>query len=490
MNRQTDQRKPITRRDMLKVGSATAIGALAAGCEDSSSSSQKNKAPAAAQPQSKVRNVILCVSDGMSMGVPSLAEDFSLLVRGKPCYWPQLMRRPGVTNGLTRTASGSSMVTDSAAASSAWSTGQSVANGTLNVTPDGRRYEPLAVAAKAAGKRVGLVTTDKMCGATPAGFAATVSSRNDYPRIAEQYLDRADVLMGGGREHFDPLGRNDGKDLLGQFRKAGYKFFDERTALMSAEPQDKVLGLFGEGTLPYTIDHLNDDALKRRVPSLREMTDYALRCMGKSEEGFFLMIEGARIDHAAHANDAAACLWDQLAFDDAMRRAVEFALDRDDTLVVVTSDHGNSNPGLCGWGSRYNDSTEHFKKLDAFTGSFAVMARQIKKVGTAAAAAQVVKRYTGIALNDEQAMLVDRAVRQGEPVDDHNDQHRKWPGMLGQVLGNHTAVQWNGVSHTSDNVLLTALGPCGERFAGVHPLAYFNDVVMEQWEAKRVAKSG
>ncbi len=487
MKTQPTSREPMSRRHLLKVGSTTAVAALAAGCDDFSSATKRNSVPAAVASKSKLRNVILCVSDGMSMGVPSMADDFSLLVCGRPTFWPAFMLRPGVTCGLMRTASASSMVTDSAAASSAWSTGQSVANGTLNVTPDGATYAPLAVGVGAIGKRVGLVTTDNICGATPGGFGAAVVSRHDYPSIARQYLGRVDLLLGGGREHFDPLGRKDGKNLIGQFREDGYAFFDQRSALMSAKPQDKVLGLFNEGTLPYTIDHLNDAELKRRIPSLREMTDYALRCLESAEEGFFMMIEGSRIDHAAHANDAAACLWDQLAFDDAARRAVEYALDRDDTLVILTTDHGNANPGLCGWGNKYNDSTERFKRLGAFTGSFTAIARDIKQRSSPESTAKVIQRYTGIELDETETRQVDLAVREGEPVADHNDQHRRWVGLLGQVLGNHTAVQWNGVSHTSDNVLVSAYGPYSEHFAGVHHLAHFNDLITKKWALSRAS---
>jgi alkaline phosphatase len=118
-----------------------------------------------------------------------------------------------------------------------------------------------------------------------------------------------------------------------------------------ARPQ-KVLGLFYDSHLPYTIDHIHSDALKRTVPTLAEMTRKALEILGDAPNGFLLQVEGGRVDHAAHANDAASIMWDQLAFDDAVEVVYEFVAKRDDTLMIVTSDHGNANPGLNGMGRR------------------------------------------------------------------------------------------------------------------------------------------
>jgi Alkaline phosphatase len=82
-----------------------------------------------------------------------------------------------------------------------------------------------------------------------------------------------------------------------------------------------VLGLFYDSHVPYTVDHIHSDELKRTVPTLAEMTRKALEILGDAPNGFLLQVEGGRVDHAAHANDAAGIMWDQLAFDDAIEVA-------------------------------------------------------------------------------------------------------------------------------------------------------------------------
>ena len=156
------------------------------------------------------------------------------------------------------------MVTDSAAASSAWGGGQRVNNGSINVDFSGKEVTPIAaILKKNCNARIGLVTTATVTHATPAGFAASISSRGNENSIAPQYLNRVDVILAD-----DPP--------------------------------------------------------------------------------FLLQVEGARVDHAAHLNDIAGLLGDQLAFDDALAAMLAMIAGRDDILIVVTSDHGNANPGLNG----------------------------------------------------------------------------------------------------------------------------------------------
>src|SRR4029434_4694557 len=108
----------------------------------------------------------------------------------------------------------------------------------------------------------------------------------------------------------------------------------------------RVLGLFWSDHLPYTIDRNREPAMQSRVPTLAEMTSSALQNLSHSPDGFLLQVEGGRVDHAAHDNDAASMLHDQLAFDDAIGVALEFAKEHGDTLVIITTDHGTGNPGL------------------------------------------------------------------------------------------------------------------------------------------------
>jgi alkaline phosphatase len=321
-------------------------------------------------------------------------------------------------------------VTDSASASSAWGSGSRIFNGQINVLPDGTRLTPIAQIVKQAGKKVGLVTTTRITHATPAGFAAVQPRRDDEDDIAPQYLNVVDVLMGGGLRHFAPNRRKDGKDLIKTFQDAGYTYWNTRDQAISNARPEKVLGLFYDSHVPYTIDHIHSDELKRTVPTLAEMTRKALEILGDAPNGFLLQVEGGRVDHAAHANDAAGIMWDQLAFDDAIEVAYEFAAKRNDTLLIITSDHGNSNPGLNGMGGEYEASNKAMAMLQHAKCSFEELPNKLRNAGSADEVRDILKAQLGIEINGEEANALAGAIKGNLPPI-WNRQHRNLQGLTG-----------------------------------------------------------
>ncbi len=455
----------LSRRELLELGLATGLVAGLSGPRTYA------KAPPSRRSKGQPRNVIFMVSDGMSMGVPSMAEPFSQLARQQTTQWYELLQSPSSVHGLFETGSLNSLVTDSAAASTAWASGSRVFNGSLNVLPDGTEMTPIGKLVPATGRRVGLVTTTQMTHATPAGFASIQASRDAHHQIAPQYLGTVDVLMGGGIGYFDVDKRGDGRDLIAEYTDAGYSFWDRRRQVQSAQQPDKVLGLFWEDHLPYTIDHRNQDHIWKKVPTLAEMTQKALEILARDERGFLLQVEGGRVDHAAHANDAAALLWDQLAFDDAVAVARRFASQHPDTLVVITSDHGNANPGLNGSGSRYRETNTCFERLVRAKASYEGIGDQLKHGANgnppdAEALTALVQRAFGLTLQKDEVQTLRSALNGDLPLE-LSSQHRNLVGLLGQMLGNYTSVGWTGVSHTQDLVLITSFGPGAEHFGGL-----------------------
>jgi alkaline phosphatase len=456
----------ITRRDMFHA----AAGGLAGLSWSATASAKDATGPATTQPSARPKNIIFLVSDGMSMGVPSLAEPFAKLHRGRPTRLWQLLRAGGTTLGWFDMTSANSLVTDSAAAATSWGGGQRVNNGAINVTPDGQRLEPIARRCQAAGKPVGLVTTTRITHATPAGFAAVHPNRHAEDAIATQYLGEVDVLLGGGRRHFDANQRSDGRDLRQVYAEAGYTVIDDRLALERYDNQSRCLGLFSDSHMPYVLDWRQDPQLQRAVPRLPAMTRCALNQLQGRSEGFLLQVEAGRVDHAAHANDAAAILHEQLEFDDAVAEALAFAEGDGETLVVVTSDHGNANPGLNGIGGGYVDTTASFKQVLKTTASFDQILPQLRELKsdqqTPAKVRKVVHQHTDIALSDAEATQLLNVLKDNG-YDELNQQHHNLRGVLGQCLGNHHGIQWTGTSHTADLPMIAAVGPGQDAFAGL-----------------------
>ncbi len=461
----------LSRREMLEL--AAAVG-LAGGLP--AARAQSYTPTAIVSPDSKPLNIIFMVADGMSMGVPSMAEEFSRRVRKQATHWHELLADPAASRGWFMTSSLNSLVTDSAAASSAWGSGSQVHNGAINVLPNGAKLTPIARLARDAGRRIGLVSTTTITHATPAGFAAVQPSRDDEEQIAPQYKGLVDVLFGGGRKFFDPKRRDDKADLFKEFETAGYALWNERARVIGNARPERVLGLFAEGHIPMSIDQQNIAELGERTPTLAEMTRAALDILGRSEAGFLLQVEGGRVDHAAHSNDAAALLWDQLAFDDAVGVALQFARERGDTLVVITVDHGNSNPGLNGMGGDYKDSTSCFERIAKATASFEWLSGRLVEGDPG----ELIAKHLGVTLKGSDLdALRDAAAGRFERV--INKQHAKLVGVLGQVLANHFGVGWTGTTHTQDWVLLSAYGPGASRFEGIQHLTSGYKHMTELW---------
>ncbi len=423
----------------------------------------------------RAKNIIFLVSDGMSLGTLTLAERYLRRHKNRGTRWLGLYDRPDVRRSLMDTSSASSLVTDSAAASSAWGCGHKVKNGSINITPDGLPRPTILQLAREAGRATGLVTTATITHATPAGFAANTAFRGDEAEIATQYLDRRiDVLLGGGTKFFDPSRRKDGRDLFADFRREGYHVARDRAALQNTPADGRLLGVFTEGYLPYDLDHRADDALIASVPRLPEMTRAALDRLSRHEGGFVLQIEGARVDHAAHANDIGGLLHDQLALDEAVGIALDFVANRDDTLVIVASDHGNANPGLNGSGGNfdsrggsYGDTGKCFERIAEISRTNSWTLSGLNADSTSAQIRARVAEGTGITLIDDEIDLLGRALRK-DPSPREGYRVRNSPMItLAQIMANYTSVGWTGVAHTTDHVELAAFGPGSESIRGM-----------------------
>lgn len=401
----------------------------------------------------RARNLIFCVSDGMSAGTLTLADRMIRRRTGKPSCWLDLQSMSGVKRAMLDTSAADSIVTDSAAAATTWGIGRAVNNGSVGQMPDGRLMSPILLRAKEAGKATGLVTTTRLSHATPAGFIACIpTSRDDEGAIAEQILERGvDVMLGGGARYLTD-------QLIGA--RSDLHTVRTRAELLGVDPaalpeSKRLLGVFSEQHMAFEVERPESE------PSLTEMTRAALARLSRLPGGFVVQIEGGRVDHAAHSNDAGSLVRDQIAFDEALRIAAEFASSRDDTLLIVTTDHGNANPGLTEYGERGNAG---FEKLAGCRHSFDWIVSRIQRTGPGLsndALRGIVHEASGVVIDEEELSILQRSLR-GERVDPYGSRGRG-TGPLGSVLANHFGVAFLSPNHTCDYVELLAAGPGSER---------------------------
>ncbi|KAM0271927.1 hypothetical protein ACHAQH_008907 [Verticillium albo-atrum] len=309
------------------------------------------------------KNFIFIVPDGMAPASQTIARTYKAMIDGSS--------RPGAPGiidelpvdmtpiGNTRTHSNNNLVTDSAAAGTALATGHKTKNGAIGVLPDGQPIGSILEAAKLNGYLTALVVTSIINHATPAAYSSHVLNRNGLPAIAEQQIgyshplnQSVDILLGGGRCYFKPKSdsgscRDDEVDLFAFAQDKGYYVAQNRSAFDDLDQglgdiRLPYVGLFNDGDLNYEIDRQQQPEADRE-PSLAEMTTAALNSLHRAshckEKGFFIMIEASRIDHASHAHDSVAHLWDVLEYNNVVDVVTKWIDEHPDTAMLSVADH-------------------------------------------------------------------------------------------------------------------------------------------------------
>ncbi|MFC2134017.1 alkaline phosphatase [Bacteroidota bacterium] len=270
-------------------------------------------------------NVILLIGDGMGVGAVSISDHS---MDNSPF-------RKFPTVGLVNTRCADSVITDSGAGVTAIATGHTTNWKYLGNDPEGKPLQNIFEFIKPMGYATGIITTSTVTDATPAGFVAHFNSRYKYFEIAEAFVDSGvDVVIGGGTKKFVPeeMGgqRKDGINLIPRIQQNGYLFFDEWDQLEKQSPTQKFFALLEYDELPQAED---------RDYSLGDVTNVALNNLSKNKTGFFLMVEGSKIDDAGHANNAKLLKNELEDFNTAVNAALNFAEADGNTLVIVTADH-------------------------------------------------------------------------------------------------------------------------------------------------------
>jgi alkaline phosphatase len=408
----------------------------------------------------KAKNIIFLVSDGMSTGTLNMADLFLNRKYGKGSNWMQLYKDNRVTRALMDTASASSIVTDSSAGSSSWGGGVRVPNGALNVGANGEQYLPILQKFKKSGKMVGCVTTVPITHATPAGFCVNSKSRNSQEDIAVQYLDlNFDIMMGGGNQYFASEKRKDKQDMYAKFAAKGYQVAKTRDEMMKASNDKPTLGVFGEDAVPFYVDRNNDAELKNAVPSLAEMAQKAIDRMKNHPKGFVMQIESGKVDWAAHANDIAGLIHDQIEFDEAIKVAIDFAEKDKETLVIITTDHGNANPGVI-YGK---DANTNFDSIQKYTKTNDWILNQIHADYTPAKVRELIEMANGTTISEDDAKTILTYYDGLHKEDGGLYNYKKLPFKAFSEMQKKTnSVGWISMDHSADYVELAMFGPGSE----------------------------
>ncbi|WP_421142990.1 alkaline phosphatase [Aeromonas dhakensis] len=354
----------------------------------------------AAQAQaSDAKNVILFIGDGMGPTVLTATRLYKVGEEGNL----EIMKL--ARSARIKTFSNDAQTTDSAPSMAAYTTGVKMNNEVIAMSSDTKAVAPskdvngnkginnctsdngkpvptILELAKAAGKSVGAVTTTELTHATPAATYSHICHRDAAYAIAEQAVpggagfntalgDGVDVLMGGGANHWTPYnstsnkgGRADGRDLTAELTAQGYHYVTTKDEL-SGVNSGKVFGLFSaKSHLDYELDRVAKGAASTQ-PSLSEMTAKAIDLLSQNSQGYFLMVEGGRIDHALHGTNAKRSLTDAVALDEAVKTALG-KVDLKDTLIVVTADHDHTMT-INGYSAKGNKVLDLVKNGDGST---------------------------------------------------------------------------------------------------------------------------
>ena len=456
----------------------------------------------------RAKNVILFIGDGFGMNQLTLGLAYASEVRGSPLRMAELADAGRA--GYAIPYSYARITTDSAAAATQMATGRRALTETLSVDPETAEPIPTILEwAEERGLATGLVANMRLTHATPAAFKVHAKSRYvPEPELADQLFaePEVEVLLGGGGRAMipaettlgesvpglpagtdGPSNRDDDRNLIAEAKERGYTVVGDRAGLEAARGAERLVGVFAASHLPYVLDRSWDE-LDDTVPTLAELTGAAIASLAGNEEGFFLVVEGGLIDYAGHENDAGAMLAEILDYDEAVGVGFDFARAREDTLVLVTADHGTGGfsftygPGGPGplpetvfpdyAAGPEMAGTRHLELLAAQRRSLIEAMPEIASPATPDSVLAVIEEATGIRLTDEEAADLAEQLNAETPAPRdyatyYLDSFTVPVALAARKLANYTQVVWSTGGHTSEPVLLLGYGPGADGVLGI-----------------------
>ncbi|QQB98947.1 alkaline phosphatase [Staphylococcus saccharolyticus] len=409
------------------------------------------------------KNVIFMVSDGMGPSF-NTAYRYYKNKSGAKTLKPTAFDKYLKGTNRTYPNDPKENVTDSAAGGTAFATGHKTYNGAISVDTNKKPVKSVLEQAKEQGKSTGLVITTELTDATPSVYAAHIDSRDKKDDIAQQfYKDRingqhkVDVMLGGGSKYF---GKNNG-NLDKKFKRDGYDLVSNKSELNNSQ-SNKVLGTFSEKDMPLQID------APKSNPLLVDMENSALNKLSKNNKGFFLMVEGASIDKAAHPNDITGVMSEMSGFETAFDNAINYAETHKDTLVVATADHSTGGLSIAK-GKDYKWNPEAIHKMK-HSGMY-----MTKQIVAGKDPEKVINEGYGINFPSQQLDKVKEAAKElhklpkegkGEKDEKVVAQTTKLQNAIQKPINDESHTGWTTNGHTGVDVNTYAYGPGSSKFKG------------------------
>lgn len=408
-----------------------------------------------ANERGKTKNVIMLIADGMSTEAITLARH----TKGDSLAMDEI----SVGSVITSWANGP--ITDSAPGGTVYAAGEKTNNKYIGTSVNDTPMASILEGAESVGKATGIVATSEITHATPGDFTAHTNNRKYYNQILQQQINQdMEVVLGGGFNKASGFSSEVSSDefesyyeeQVNNIKEEGFDFITTKDQLTSYDG-DKLWGSFADADLKYDFDRQSDN--DNVQPSLAEMTNKAIEVLNKDEDGFFLMVEGSKVDWAAHANNTVGIVSDILAFDEAVKAAIEFAKTDGNTVVVVTTDHGNS--GITIGSSYYNENIESYDKATYenttdLLKNATITEERFNEIASGKSNDEIkaiAKKYYGIDLNDEELAIVKGEQGEGRQVGIREVIARRVG--IGYTTGGHTGEQiYLGVYAPSDVELL------------------------------------
>jgi alkaline phosphatase len=487
MTKQMKNRKiiPVRMRGLAVCVLLFLLAAIPVYAKGASDAPGQNTQTAAA---GQAKYVFMFVGDGMAMPQISATEVFATARSSKDINITRLGFTQFPVSGLTTTYDAGTFITDSASAGTAIATGNKTLSGVINMDPGKTKtFKTIAEYAHEAGMKVGIVSTVTLNHATPASFYAKVPSRSNYYDIAVQLTKSGFEYFAGGAIN-QPRGKNnDQTDAIELAKAQGYTYVNSKEAFNALKPgAGKVLAvnavLQDDGAMPYEIDRKPGDL------SLADYTRKGIELLSDNPNGFFMMVEGGKVDWACHANDAGASIHDVMAFDEAIRTALDFAQAHPkETLIVITGDHetGGMTVGFAGtqYDTFFDKVALQKKSFIAFNADILGPYKKNTPVAQAKLADLVpaIKDAFGLdynSLSDFQKEQLEFAFQRSmgneieRPVAE--DQYHLYGGseplpvQITQIMNQTAGIGWTSYAHTGVPVPTFAQGVHQELFGGYY----------------------